>query len=70
MVIKWARAQGYYKGDDPVELAEQALPRIKPSGEHFKSVSFEALPEIVSRLRSSQISLPTRLALEFLILSA
>ena len=70
MVIKWARAQGYYNGDDPVELAEQALPRIKPSREHFKSVSFEALPEIVSRLQSSQISLPTRLALEFLILSA
>ena len=70
MVIKWAKAQGFYEGDDPVELAEQALPRIKPSGEHFKSASYEDLPEIVSRLQSSQISLPTRLALEFLILSA
>ncbi len=70
MVIKWAKAQGFYEGDDPIELAEQALPRIKPSGEHFKSASYEDLPEIVSRLQSSQISLPTRLALEFLILSA
>ena len=27
MIIKWARAQGYFQGDDPVELAEQALPK-------------------------------------------
>ena len=70
MVIKWAKAQGYYEGEDPVELAEQALPRIKPSGEHFKSASYEELPQIVNQLQSSQVSLPTRLALEFLILSA
>jgi integrase len=70
MVIKWAKAQGFYEGEDPVELAEQALPRIKPSGEHFKSASYEELPQIVSQLQSSQVSLPTRLALEFLILSA
>lgn len=70
IVIKWAKAQGYYEGEDPVELAEQALPRIKPSGEHFKSASYEELPQIVNQLQSSQVSLPTRLALEFLILSA
>ena len=70
MVIKWAKAQGYYEGEDPVELAEQALLRIKPSGEHFKSASYEELPQIVNQLQSSQVSLPTRLALEFLILSA
>ena len=27
--MKWSRAQGYYDGYDPVEIAEQALPRIK-----------------------------------------
>ena len=36
MIIRWAKAQGYYSGDDPVELAEQALPRLKASGTHFK----------------------------------
>ena len=70
MIIRWARAQGYYSGDDPVELAEQALPKIKPSGEHFKSASFDELPSIIERLQKSQISRPTKLALEFLILSA
>jgi hypothetical protein len=58
MVIKWAKAQGFYEGEDPVELAEQALPRIKPSGEHFKSASYKELPQIVSQLQSSQVSLP------------
>lgn len=70
MVIKWARAQGFYKGDDPVELAEQALPKVKASGAHFKAVPYDELPSIIKRLRASKISLPTQLALEFLILTA
>ena len=70
MIIKWARAQGYFTGDDPVELAEQALPKVKASGAHFKSVSYDDLPEIIERLQASSVSLATRLALEFLILTA
>ena len=70
MVFKWSKAQGYYSGDDPVELAEQALPRIKASGNHFKSVSYEDLPDIITALQASAVSLSTRLALEFLILTA
>ena len=27
-IMKWAKAQGYYSGDNPVELAEHALPKI------------------------------------------
>jgi integrase len=70
MVIKWARAQGFYRGDDPVELAEQALPKVKASASHFRAVSYDELPSIIKRLRASKISLPTQLALEFLILTA
>ena len=70
MVFKWSKAQGYCSGDDPVELAEQALPRIKASGNHFKSARFEDLPDIITTLQASAVSLSTRLALEFLILTA
>ncbi|MDA9807336.1 integrase arm-type DNA-binding domain-containing protein [Alphaproteobacteria bacterium] len=70
MIIKWARAQGYFQGDDPVELAEQALPKQLKSNDHHKSLEFEKLPEMISNLRKSKISLPTKLALEFTILSA
>ena len=38
MIFKWARAKGYLKGDNPVELAEQALPKIKKSKNHFKAI--------------------------------
>ena len=70
MIIKWARAQGYFQGDDPVELAEQALPKQLKSDDHHKSLEFEKLPEMISNLRKSKISLTTKLALEFTILSA
>ena len=70
MIIKWARAQGCFQGDDPVELAEQALPKQLKSDDHHKSLEFEKLPEMISNLRKSKISLPTKLALEFTILSA
>jgi len=70
MIIKWSRAQGYFQGDDPVELAEQALPKQLKSDDHHKSLEFEKLPEMISNLRKSKISLPTKLALEFTILSA
>ena len=70
MIIKWARAQGFFQGDDPVELAEQALPKQLKSDDHHKSLEFEKLPEMISNLRKSKISLPTKLALEFTILSA
>ena len=69
MIIRWAKAQGYYSGDDPVELAEQALPRLKASGTHFKSVANDDPLTFIDQLHDSQISLPTRLAFEFLILS-
>ena len=70
MLIKWAQAQGYFTGNDPVELAEQALPKVKASGAQFKSVSYDDLPEIIDRFQDSSVSLATRLALEFLILTA
>lgn len=70
MVIKWARAQGFLRGDDSVELAGQALPNVKASGAHFRAVSCDELPRIITRLRGSKISFPMKLALEFLLLTA
>ena len=34
VVFKWCRAQGYFTGDNPVELAEIALPRLKLNKNH------------------------------------
>ena len=35
VVFKWCRAQGYFTGDNPVELAEMALPRLKLNKKHI-----------------------------------
>ena len=70
MIFKWARAKGYLKGDNPVELAEQALPKIKKSKNHFKAIDFNQLPNLIKKINHSTLSSVTRSALEFTILSA
>ena len=69
-VIKWARASGYFTGDDPVEAARPGLPRQSGAVRHHTSVDFNDVPNLVQRVRECG-SLPTsRLALEYLILTA
>jgi integrase len=69
-VIQWARAAGYFSGDDPVAAARPALPRQKKNVKHHKSVNFQQISELV-RLVKGCSSLPiSRLAMEFLILTA
>ena len=70
LIIKWARAKGFFQGDDPVELAEQALPRKKRSNNHHKSLSYKDVPDLIVKIKESKISLPTQLAIQFTILSA
>ena len=70
LIIKWARAKGFFQGDDPVELAEQALPRKKRSDNHHKSLSYKDVPDLIVKIKESKISLPTQLAIQFTILSA
>ena len=70
LTIKWARAKGYFQGDDPVELAVQALPKKKRSDNHHKSLPYEQISDLVNKIKESKISLPTKLAIQFTILSA
>ena len=70
LTIKWARAKGYFQGDDPVELAEQALPKKKKSDNHHKSLPYEQISDLINKLKESKVSLPTKLAIQFTILSA
>ena len=70
LIIKWARAKGFFQGDDPVELAEQALPRKKRSDNHHKSLSYKNISDLIVKIKESKISLPTQLAIQFTILSA
>jgi integrase len=69
-IMKWAKAQAYYTGDNPVELAEQALPRLKASESHFKALPYTEIHNIIAALQSLEIQTSTKLSLQFLILTA
>ena len=70
VVFKWCRAQGYFTGDNPVELAEMALPRIKLNKNHHKYLPYDKLPDFIRKLKTSTISYSNKLAIEFAILTA
>ena len=69
-IMKWAKAKAYYTGDNPVELAEQALPRPKGSDNHFAALPFSEVPSIITVLQNLEIQTSTKLSLQFLILTA
>ena len=69
-VVKWARAQGHFTGDDPIEIAEAALPKVKHSSNHFKSAPFANIPSIFNQIEQSRLYLSTKLAVQLLILTA
>ena len=69
-IMKWAKAQTYYTGDNPVELAEQALPRQKASESHFKALPYTEIHNIIKTLQNLEIQTSTKLSLQFLILTA
>ena len=69
-IMKWAKAQAYYTGDNPVELAEQALPRLKASESHFKALPYTEIHNIITSLQTLEIQTSTKLSLQFLILTA
>ena len=70
VVFKWCRAQGYFTGDNPVELAEMALPRLKLNKKHHKYLPYDQLPDLIKKLKDTPIILSNKLAIEFAILTA
>jgi integrase len=69
-VIRWARASEFYTGDDPVEAARAGLPRQNHDVQHHASLHFEQVPELIRKLRACSAYPESKLALEFLILTA
>jgi hypothetical protein len=69
VVMKWAIAQGY-RQDDPSNAIEQALPKANRSVQQRKSIHYDAVAECLADIQKSHASTSTKLALEFLILTA
>ena len=70
-VLDWARAAGHRSGDNPVDLIGDALPKHKStSKKHHAALPYKDVSVFIGKLRSSGVSEATKLAFEFLILTA
>ena len=71
LIFKWARASGFYPGDNPAEIASEALPvHDKNTRQHFAALPYAKVPEFISALRQCNAGPSARQALELLILTA
>jgi integrase len=68
-VLKWAIAQGW-RSDDPARDIAQALPKHNRSKAHRKALPYEEVAQCIETVKASKAWYATKLALEFLILTA
>jgi integrase len=69
-VLDWAKAAGFRSGENPVEGVEKALPKQNGRDSHHEAMPYGQIPAFITNLRASDAGEITRLALEFLILTA
>ncbi|MGG3810890.1 integrase arm-type DNA-binding domain-containing protein [Methylorubrum rhodesianum] len=69
-VLDWAKAAGYRSGENPIEGVAKGLPKQGDRDEHHAALPYAQVPDFVMRLRAAEASEGSRLAFEFLILTA
>jgi integrase len=71
-VLDWAAAAGHRAGENPVRLISRGLPRQvdRKQERHLAALPWIEVPPFIRALRESTSSEATRLALEFLVLTA
>lgn len=69
-VLDWARAAGHRSGDNPVQLIGDALPKHKRKDEHHAALPYDQVAQFIARLRAGHAEPVSKLAFEFLILTA
>ncbi len=69
-VMKWAVAQGW-RQDNPAQSIDQALPKRDQSlKEHRKALTYAEVADCIAAVQASRAGLSTKLAFEFLVLTA
>lgn len=68
-VLKWAIAQGW-RQDNPAENISQALPKVSKAQEHRKALPYADVAGCIEAVKGSGAGVATKLALEFLVLTA
>jgi integrase len=70
LILDWAKGSGHRAGDNPVDALARVLPRTSLKQAHHPALPYAELPEFISALRASDCTESTKLAFEFLILTA
>jgi integrase len=69
-ILDWAKAAGFRSGDNIVLGISKGLPKQPERKRHHATLPYAEVPAFVRKLRASDSNEPTKLALEFLILTA
>ncbi|WP_373866193.1 tyrosine-type recombinase/integrase [Methylorubrum extorquens] len=69
-VLDWAKAAGYRSGENPIEGVAKGLPKQSDRDQHHAALPYAQVPSFIVQLRAAEASEGSRLAFEFLILTA
>lgn len=69
VVLKWAMTQGW-RTDNPAAFVREGLPKVDKAPEHRKALPYDKVTACLEAIRNSGAGLSTKLAIEFLILTA
>lgn len=70
VVFDWAKASGYRTGDNPVDGVTRVLPKVRHAATHHPALAYAHVPAFLQQVRGCDAGEVTRLAFEFLILTA
>ena len=69
-VFRWAQAHGFIENNPAGEMIDGALPKQRAIKEHFRALHYKDVAGALDTIAGSGASLPAKLALRFLILTA
>ena len=69
-VFDWAKASGHRSSDNPVDGVSKVLPKQNAAGAHHAALPYAKASQFIKKLRTVDAGASSRLALEFMILTA
>ena len=68
-IMDWAIAKGH-RQDNPVAAVDAVLPKARNGRKHYRALPYSAVPSAIAAVRNSKAHPATKLAFEFLVLTA
>ena len=69
-ILQWCQAHGFVEHNAAGEVIDGALPSMASKAQHFRALPYQEVPEALQVVEASTASLPARLCLRFVVLTA